>query len=376
MRGLETGADDYVTKPFTPRELVARVRAVLRRVRPALAGEQLRFADLEMDIVSHKVKRGGRTIPLGPDRIPAAAPFPRTSRPGLLAPAAARRGLGARQGHRAAHGRRPHPPPAPGDQRRRRAGADPHRALGRLRARRRWRLSVRERRLHRRRRPLLLLRPAARLPAARRRSAAGRRRRPPPQPRRRRSAAPRRRSRRPRRRRTSSGLRLHGLLASGAILGFADGRQRLVPLGREALPGLTLRADRAEPGGVRLGRAARSGSASTARAQAPSGCAGRGAGRGRRGGGARGDVALPARPRAAPRRRPGARLHRPARRRPAGARPRRHPARATPSSASTAACFDEERMLELAWQIANSHADRIRGRARRPPHPAGPGRPR
>jgi two-component system phosphate regulon response regulator PhoB len=66
VRGLETGADDYVTKPFSPRELVARVWAVLRRVRPALAGEQLRFANLEMDIVGHKVKRGGRTIPLGP----------------------------------------------------------------------------------------------------------------------------------------------------------------------------------------------------------------------------------------------------------------------------------------------------------------------
>ena len=66
VRGLETGADDYVTKPFSPRELVARVKAVLRRVRPALAGERLRFADLEMDITSHKVKRAGRTIPLGP----------------------------------------------------------------------------------------------------------------------------------------------------------------------------------------------------------------------------------------------------------------------------------------------------------------------
>jgi two-component system phosphate regulon response regulator PhoB len=66
VRGLETGADDYVTKPFSPRELVARVGAVLRRVRPALAGEQLAYADIEMDIVSHKVKRGGDTIQLGP----------------------------------------------------------------------------------------------------------------------------------------------------------------------------------------------------------------------------------------------------------------------------------------------------------------------
>ncbi|NNC73803.1 MAG: phosphate regulon transcriptional regulator PhoB [Sphingomonadaceae bacterium] len=66
VRGLETGADDYVTKPFSPRELVARVGAVLRRVRPALAGESLHHGDLEMDTVSYKVKRGGETIPLGP----------------------------------------------------------------------------------------------------------------------------------------------------------------------------------------------------------------------------------------------------------------------------------------------------------------------
>jgi two-component system phosphate regulon response regulator PhoB len=66
VRGLETGADDYVTKPFSPRELVARVGAVLRRVRPALAGEALIYADLEMDTVGHKVKRNGKMVPLGP----------------------------------------------------------------------------------------------------------------------------------------------------------------------------------------------------------------------------------------------------------------------------------------------------------------------
>ncbi|HEX8302999.1 phosphate regulon transcriptional regulator PhoB [Sphingomonas sp.] len=66
VRGLETGADDYVTKPFSPRELVARVGAVLRRVRPALAGEALSYADIEMDTVGHKVRRGGEFIPLGP----------------------------------------------------------------------------------------------------------------------------------------------------------------------------------------------------------------------------------------------------------------------------------------------------------------------
>jgi two-component system phosphate regulon response regulator PhoB len=66
VRGLETGADDYVTKPFSPRELVARVGAVLRRVRPALAGEQLTYADLEMDTVGHKVRRDGKVVSLGP----------------------------------------------------------------------------------------------------------------------------------------------------------------------------------------------------------------------------------------------------------------------------------------------------------------------
>jgi two-component system, OmpR family, phosphate regulon response regulator PhoB len=66
IRGLETGADDYVTKPFSPRELVARVAAVLRRVRPALAGEQLAYADIEMDVEAHRVRRGGRPVQLGP----------------------------------------------------------------------------------------------------------------------------------------------------------------------------------------------------------------------------------------------------------------------------------------------------------------------
>jgi two-component system phosphate regulon response regulator PhoB len=66
VRGLETGADDYMTKPFSPRELIARVGAVLRRVRPALAGEMLQYAELEMDVSAHKVRRDGQSIGLGP----------------------------------------------------------------------------------------------------------------------------------------------------------------------------------------------------------------------------------------------------------------------------------------------------------------------
>jgi two-component system, OmpR family, phosphate regulon response regulator PhoB len=66
IRGLKTGADDYVTKPFSPRELMARVEAVLRRSRPALAGSTLQFADLELDPASHRVRRSGEALHLGP----------------------------------------------------------------------------------------------------------------------------------------------------------------------------------------------------------------------------------------------------------------------------------------------------------------------
>jgi two-component system, OmpR family, phosphate regulon response regulator PhoB len=66
IRGLETGADDYLTKPFSPRELVARAAAILRRVRPALAGETLNVGDIALDTVQHKVTRNGAMVSLGP----------------------------------------------------------------------------------------------------------------------------------------------------------------------------------------------------------------------------------------------------------------------------------------------------------------------
>jgi two-component system phosphate regulon response regulator PhoB len=66
VRGLETGADDYVTKPFSPKELVARAGAVLRRVRPALAAETLDYAGVQMDLAAHRVRRDGRAVSLGP----------------------------------------------------------------------------------------------------------------------------------------------------------------------------------------------------------------------------------------------------------------------------------------------------------------------
>ena len=66
IRGLDTGADDYVSKPFSTDELVARIRAVLRRVRPALAAERLVFGDIVMDLAAHRVTRSGRGVRLGP----------------------------------------------------------------------------------------------------------------------------------------------------------------------------------------------------------------------------------------------------------------------------------------------------------------------
>jgi two-component system phosphate regulon response regulator PhoB len=66
IRGLDTGADDYVTKPFSPRELMSRVGAVLRRVRPAIAGETLAYADIELDATAHRVRRAGKAVQLGP----------------------------------------------------------------------------------------------------------------------------------------------------------------------------------------------------------------------------------------------------------------------------------------------------------------------
>jgi two-component system phosphate regulon response regulator PhoB len=66
VRGLDTGADDYVVKPFSMTELTARLRAVLRRIRPGLAEDRVRRGDILIDRVAHRVKRGGQEVHLGP----------------------------------------------------------------------------------------------------------------------------------------------------------------------------------------------------------------------------------------------------------------------------------------------------------------------
>lgn len=66
VRGLDTGADDYITKPFAMTEFLARIRAVLRRIRPALADEIVQVGDIILDRAAHRVRRNDQVIHLGP----------------------------------------------------------------------------------------------------------------------------------------------------------------------------------------------------------------------------------------------------------------------------------------------------------------------
>lgn len=66
VRGLDTGADDYLTKPVSMTELNARIRAVLRRIRPGLADDRVTHGDILIDRVAHRVKRAGQEVHLGP----------------------------------------------------------------------------------------------------------------------------------------------------------------------------------------------------------------------------------------------------------------------------------------------------------------------
>lgn len=66
VRGLDSGADDYMVKPYSPGEMVARIRALLRRSRPGFGDETLEYAGIVMDLAAHKVTFGGKSVHLGP----------------------------------------------------------------------------------------------------------------------------------------------------------------------------------------------------------------------------------------------------------------------------------------------------------------------
>lgn len=82
VRGLETGADDYVVKPFSIAELIARVRTQLRRVRPATVGQRLEFEDIVLDPERHRATRSGTLLKLGPTEFRLLSTF--MERPGRV----------------------------------------------------------------------------------------------------------------------------------------------------------------------------------------------------------------------------------------------------------------------------------------------------
>ena len=143
VRGLATGADDYVVKPFSVPELMARVRAILRRSKPELVAAVLKAGDIELDRETHRVRRNGRELHLGPTEF-RLLEFLMQSPGRVFSRAQLLDGVWGRDVYRRrAHRRRPCRPPAQGA--RPRPRPDPHRARLRLflrRELRRHRLSV------------------------------------------------------------------------------------------------------------------------------------------------------------------------------------------------------------------------------------------
>lgn len=82
VRGLETGADDYVVKPYSMMELMARVRAQIRWVRPSTVGVELQFGDIRLDAESHRVYRGDKDLRLAPTEFRLLSAF--MERPGRV----------------------------------------------------------------------------------------------------------------------------------------------------------------------------------------------------------------------------------------------------------------------------------------------------
>ncbi len=132
IRGLDTGADDYIVKPFSMSELAARIRAVLRRIRPGLADDRLHHGDIVVDRVAHRVRRANQEIHLGPTEFRLLDYL--MQHPGRVF--SREQLLDAVWGSDVYVEARTvdvhHRPPAQGPEPRRRRRPDPHRPLGRL----------------------------------------------------------------------------------------------------------------------------------------------------------------------------------------------------------------------------------------------------
>ena len=119
LRGLSTGADDYIVKPFSVPELLARIRALLRRASPQRMDSILALDDIQLDRERKRVTRSSRDVTLGPDGISAAGISDGKSGPRLFARATAGWRVGTRRLYRRTNRRRSHGTPAPGAQPRR-----------------------------------------------------------------------------------------------------------------------------------------------------------------------------------------------------------------------------------------------------------------
>src|SRR5215207_5023784 len=136
VRGLATGADDYITKPFSVPALLARVRGLLRRTKPAHVAHLLAAGDIELDRETRRVRRGGRELHLGPTEFKLLEFLMQSPGRVILARPASRRRLGPRRLCRRAHRRRACRPAAQGDQSCPPPRSDPDRARRRLLLRR------------------------------------------------------------------------------------------------------------------------------------------------------------------------------------------------------------------------------------------------
>ena len=122
VRALDAGADDYVTKPFGPRELIARLEAALRRVGEGAGEPALTFGDLEIDVAAHAVRLAGEPVHLTPDRVRPAEDAGAQPRAPDDPPRPADRGVGAGVRGRQPRPARPDRQPAAQDRARRRGG--------------------------------------------------------------------------------------------------------------------------------------------------------------------------------------------------------------------------------------------------------------